>query len=76
MVPEAGGVRKIRRRREGIGKRGGVRVIDFYHSPTAPVYPLMVYAKAVREDVSVDAKRALAEFAARLKRSMRQDRGG
>lgn len=72
VIPGTGGVRKIRWRRQGSGKRGGVRVIYFYHNANAPVFLLMVYAKAVREDVSPDAKQALAEFAARLKRAMRQ----
>lgn len=76
LIPETGGVRKIRWRRQGSGKRGGVRVIYFYHSANAPVFLLMVYAKAVREDVSPDAKKALADFAVRIKRSLRQGRGG
>jgi hypothetical protein len=76
VIPATGGVRKIRWRRQGSGKRGGVRVIYFYHNASAPVFLLMVYAKAVREDVSPDAKRALADFAARLKRSLRATQGG
>jgi hypothetical protein len=72
VIPETGGVRKLRWRRQGSGKRGGVRVIYFYHNTTAPIFLLMVYAKAVREDVSPDAKKALAEFAARLKRTVRR----
>lgn len=32
VMPETGGVRKIRWAREGIGKRGGARVIYYYHS--------------------------------------------
>jgi hypothetical protein len=35
-------------------------------------YLLMVYAKAVREDVSPEAKTALAEFAVRIKRTARR----
>jgi hypothetical protein len=31
----------------------------------------MVYAKAEREDLAVDAKKAVAEFAARIKRAAR-----
>ena len=69
LIPETGGVRKVRWRRQGTGKRGGVRVIYFYYNPAAPLYLLMVYAKAVREDVTADAKRALAAFAARIKRA-------
>jgi len=71
VIPETGGVRKVRWRRQGTGKRGGVRVIYFYHNTATPLFLLMVYAKAVREDVAPEAKRALAEFAARIKRAAR-----
>jgi RelE toxin of RelE / RelB toxin-antitoxin system len=71
VIPETGGVRKVRWRRAGMGKRGGTRVIYFYHNPTTPLFLLMVYAKAVREDVAPEAKRVLAEFAARIKRAAR-----
>jgi len=71
LIPDTGGVRKVRWRRQGMGKRGGARVIYFYHNPTTPLFLLMVYAKAVREDVAPDAKKALAEFAARIKRAGR-----
>ncbi|MBV8402467.1 MAG: hypothetical protein JOZ17_27655 [Acetobacteraceae bacterium] len=45
-----GGVRKIRWGRRGTGKRGGV--IYFYHDPAMPLYLLMIYAKARRDDLS------------------------
>jgi hypothetical protein len=67
VIPETGGVRKVRWGRQGSGKRGGVRVIYFYHHAAAPLYLLMVYAKARREDLSPDAKRAVRAFAARIK---------
>ena len=72
VIPETGGVRKLRWRRQGSGKRGGVRVIYFYYTANVPLFLLMIYAKAVRGDVSPDAKKVLAEFAARLKRTMRR----
>ncbi len=71
VIPDTGGIRKIRWRRQGMGKRGGVRVIYFYHNPVTPLFLLMVYAKAVREDVAPEAKKALAEFVARIKRAAR-----
>ncbi len=70
VIRETGGVRKIRWRRKGSGKRGGVRVIYFYHNAGAPIFLLMIYAKAVRAEVSPDAKKALAAFSARFKRTM------
>ncbi len=71
LIPDTGGVRKIRWRRQGMGKRGGARVIYFYHNPTTPLFLLMVYAKAVRDDLTAEAKQAVTEFAARIKRAGR-----
>jgi hypothetical protein len=72
VIPDTGGVRKVRWRRQGMGKRGGARVIIyFYYNPTTPLFLLMVYAKAVREDVTANAKKAVTEFAARIKRAAR-----
>jgi len=72
VIPGSGGVRKVRWRRRGMGKRGGARVIYFYYNVTTPLYLLMVYAKAEREDLTVDAKKAVSEFAVRIKRAARQ----
>jgi hypothetical protein len=43
LIQQTGWVRKIRWRRQGSGKRGGVRVIYFNHSANAPVFLLMIY---------------------------------
>lgn len=67
LIPGSGGVRKVRWRRQGSGKRGGVRVIYFYHDPAMPIYLLMVYAKSRRDDLSPDAKQTVRGLVARLK---------
>ena len=67
VIPETGGVRKIRWSQSGTGKRGGARVIYFYHNANRPVYLLMVYAKARREDLSPDEKKMVRRLAAVLK---------
>jgi len=67
LVPASGGVRKVRWGRQGSGKRAGVRVIYFYHDPGMPLYLLMVYAKARRDDLSPDARRTVQGLVARLK---------
>ena len=67
LIPASGGVRKVRWGRQGSGKRGGVRVIYFYHDPGMPLYLLMVYAKARRDDLSPDARRTVQGLVARLK---------
>ncbi len=67
VIPETGGVRKIRWNRGGSGKRGGARVIYFYSDQGRPLYLLMVYAKARKENLSPGEKRAVRSLAAILK---------
>ena len=67
MIPETGGVRKIRWARPGGGKRGGARVIYFYHASDRPLYLLMVYAKARQENLTAEEKKAIRKLAAILK---------
>jgi hypothetical protein len=67
VIPDTGGVRKVRWKRAGVGKRGGARVIYFYRGVARPLYLLMVYAKARREDLSPDEKREVRGLAAVLK---------
>ncbi len=51
VIPGAGGVRKMRWGLEGRGKRGGARVIYYYHDVEMPLYLLTAYAKNEREDL-------------------------
>jgi hypothetical protein len=68
VISETGGVRKVRWGSASSGKRGGARVIYFHHGVDRPLYLLMVYAKARREDLSADDKRAVRKLAAILKK--------
>lgn len=45
MMPGTGGCRKLRWRAAGRGKRGGVRVIYYFHDESLPLFLLSVYAK-------------------------------
>jgi hypothetical protein len=67
VIPETGGVRKLRWSRPGTGKRGGTRVIYFYHDAGRPIYLLMAYAKARKEDLTPEEKRTVRALAAVLK---------
>ena len=67
LVPGTGGIRKVRWAASGRGKRGGARVIYYFHDEAAPLFLLTVYAKAERADLSPDEKRSVAAFAAAVK---------
>jgi hypothetical protein len=71
LIPGAGGLRKVRWRREGTGKRSGARVVYFYHGRTMPLYLLMVYAKAQRENMDHAGVQALARVVIAIKQQFR-----
>lgn len=52
LVPGTGAIRKLRWALAGRGKRGGARVIYFFHSPDMPLFALTAFAKNVRADLS------------------------
>lgn len=52
LIPSTGGVRKLRWGLEGRGKRGGARVVYFYHNEAMPLFALTAYAKNERADLS------------------------
>ncbi|MBI4479871.1 MAG: transcriptional regulator, partial [Acidobacteria bacterium] len=51
IVRGTGGVRKLRWRREGTGKRGGLRVIYFLRYQPNEFWMLALYAKTRKENV-------------------------
>ena len=52
LIPGTGGVRKLRWGLEGRGKRGGARIIHFFHSSRLPLFLLTAFAKNERSDIS------------------------
>ena len=66
LIPGTGGIRKVRWSRRGSGKRGGVRVIYFYYDEVRPLYLLMVYAKARKENLTSEEARILRNIAAAI----------
>ena len=52
LIQGTGGVRKLRWRLEGRGKRGGARVIYLYQKADLPLFALTIFAKNERADLS------------------------
>ena len=52
VVPESGGIRKVRWRRAGTGKSGGVRVIYFTRAAEQEVVLLLLYAKVKTDNIT------------------------
>ncbi len=63
LIQGAGGVRKLRWALEGRGKRGGARVIYFYHSEHLPLFLITAYAKNVRADLSQSERNEFRQLA-------------
>ena len=61
MVRGSGGVRKLRWRRAGAGKRGGLRVIYFVRYRPNEFWMLALYAKPRRENVPAHILKQLKE---------------
>jgi len=59
VMPETGGVRKIRWALAGRGKRGGARVIYYYHSERLPLFLLTAYAKNEKANLSQAERNAM-----------------
>lgn len=56
VIAGSGGIRKLRWALEGRGKRGGARVIYFYHNRDLPLFVLTAYAKNEQSNLSQSAK--------------------
>ena len=48
----AGGFRKLRFARQGMGKSGGARVIYIYHNEKFPVFLVTVFAKNRKDNLT------------------------
>ena len=66
IVRGAGGIRKLRVRSTGRGKRGGARVIYFYHGAKERVYLILAYSKSVKDDLSGREKQQFRKLTTQL----------
>ncbi len=63
VIKGTGGLRKMRLGFSGRGKRGGGRVIYWFHSEHYPIVLLALFAKNEASDLSHDERQALAKMA-------------
>ena len=59
VIPGSGGVRKIRWRASGRGKRGGARVIYFRRVQQSVIWMLTIYAKGETESIRPEVLRRI-----------------
>jgi hypothetical protein len=59
VIPGTGGVRKLRWRAPGRGKRGGYRVIYFARIEQGVIWMLTMYPKNVKEDIPAHVSRQI-----------------
>jgi hypothetical protein len=67
VIPETGGLRKLRWAIPGRGKSGGARVIYYYHNESIPLYALDIYAKNQKTNLSAAEKNAARKTIAAIK---------
>ena len=62
LIPETGGLRKVRLGGRGKGKRGGYRIIYYWNKPTETFYMLLVYPKSKQEDLTPMQRKLLGKI--------------
>ena len=78
LVQGTGGIRKLRWKREGSGKSGGVRVIYYFHSEQYPLFLLTLFGKSEKANISKAERNMLAKLTEELLATYgnRKERGG
>jgi hypothetical protein len=63
VMPGTGGFRKVRVGREGIGKRGGARVVYILRNEGHPIYLITAYAKNAKDNLTKAEQNHLKKLA-------------
>jgi len=72
VTPGTGGLRKLRWAAKGRGKRGGSRVIYYFHNADVPLFLMAIFAKNVQTDLSTRQRGALSRQLRALKSDWRE----
>ncbi|MDC9581772.1 type II toxin-antitoxin system RelE/ParE family toxin [Xenorhabdus sp. PR6a] len=65
-ISATGGCKKMRWQREGMGKRGGVRIIYYTITKTGRLYLLLIYPKSKKDDLTPKEKEVLKAISNKL----------
>jgi hypothetical protein len=71
IVPATGGVRKVRWGVDSRGKRGGLRVMYYYHDEDMPIFLLTVFAKNEKDDITPSEKKVMRQLVSLLVKAYR-----
>jgi hypothetical protein len=63
VIQGTGGFRRVRVARGGMGKRGGARLIYILRGDAFPIFPVAVYAKNEKENLTKQERNRLAKRA-------------
>lgn len=75
LIPETGGVRKLRWALPGKGKRGGARVVYLFHNERLPVFLLAMYGKSEKANLSKAEQNVMAKVVLAIVQSYPRGRG-
>ena len=73
-IPDTGGLRKLRWAAKGRGRRGGSRVIYYFHNLEIPLFLMAIFAKNVRADLSPGQRKALMKQLSGMKKDWKEQK--
>jgi len=62
LIPGSGGLRKLRWNLPGTGKRGSLRIIYYWDTPSDTIYMLLAYKKSKQTDLTQDQLKILSRL--------------
>jgi hypothetical protein len=62
LITQTGGLRKVRWRVEGSGKRGGVRIIYYHVVAQAQIRMILIYRKGTKDNLTPKEKSVLRKM--------------
>jgi hypothetical protein len=72
LIQGTGGIRKVRWKREGMGKSSGVRVIYYVYNEQYPLFLLTIFGKSEKGNLSQTERNELAKLTQLLLKSYQE----